>query len=293
MPSDRTNLITEIGRRLSREEWPIVGMTLRQFGFQETVNYEGDDRLGYVVFTIESGEDAALLSLTHHLRSWDESPRPHVEPTFWQTDNFRLFVSHLASHREFAGNLKGNLLEFGVSAFVAHDDIEPTRKWQDEIETALKTCDGMLVLLHPGFHESNWTDQEIGYGMGRKLLIVAVRFGHDPYGFIGRLQAMEGQGKGTSDLARELFDILCRHPQTRKRIAESLVTRLEKSESFSCTKRTMDLLDKLQYWDSLLSTRARSAVQSNPQVRDAWRVPNRLEQFIERIEAAPPTSASA
>ena len=32
--------------------------------------------------------------------------------------------------------LQDALLQFGVSAFVAHSDIEPTLEWQDEIEPA-------------------------------------------------------------------------------------------------------------------------------------------------------------
>jgi hypothetical protein len=34
-------------------------------------------------------------------------------------------------------------------------DIEPTRKWQDEIELALSTADALVAMLTPGFHESD------------------------------------------------------------------------------------------------------------------------------------------
>jgi hypothetical protein len=51
------------------------------------------------------------------------------------------------------------LRSFGVSAFVAHENIEPT-KWQDEIEKALLSMNALAAILMPGFHESKWTDQE-------------------------------------------------------------------------------------------------------------------------------------
>ena len=70
---------------------------------------------------------------------------------------FKVFISHLATNRQFAGALQQCLLEYGISCFVAHNDIEPTTEWVVEIETALATCDAAIALLTPNFHESNWT----------------------------------------------------------------------------------------------------------------------------------------
>jgi hypothetical protein len=41
---------------------------------------------------------------------------------------FRLFVSHLATEREFAAELQEALLNFGISCFIAHNDIEPAQE---------------------------------------------------------------------------------------------------------------------------------------------------------------------
>ena len=174
-----------------------------------------------------------------------------------------------------------------MSAFVAHSDIEPTLEWQDEIEAALASCDAMLVLLHPRFHESKWTDQEIGYGMGRQLLIVAARLGADPYGFIARFQGMNGNGKTAPTLARELFGILRQHEKTRKGISEAVAARFCQSNSFGSARENMKLLETLAHWDSSLSERVLSASTANRQIADAvWQwnpeVPlrNRLSQFL-------------
>jgi hypothetical protein len=107
----------------------------------------------------------------------------------------RLFVTHLATYRAFAGELQEALLPLGISCFVAHNDIEPTLEWQAQIETALATCDALVALLHAKFHESKWTDQEIGFAMGRGVPACTVRLGETPYGFIGRFQAFNGNGK--------------------------------------------------------------------------------------------------
>jgi hypothetical protein len=48
-----------------------------------------------------------------------------------------LFLSHLASLKVTVGKLKLSLRKYAISGFVAHEDIDPTKEWQDEIEAAL------------------------------------------------------------------------------------------------------------------------------------------------------------
>src|SRR2546425_3622997 len=67
----------------------------------------------------------------------------------WEPDHFRLFITHVATRKIEAHELKRHLEPFYVSCFVAHDDIEPTREWEDEIEEALRTMDALAALLSP------------------------------------------------------------------------------------------------------------------------------------------------
>ena len=291
-PSDRVRIISEIGRRLGASEWTIIRLTLGQFGLP-TINWSGSDRQAYIIRRIEDGDDGVLLSLVRHLGYDFAAPFPRTEPAFWRSGYFRLFISHLARYGRFAADLQDRLLSFGVSSFVAHNNIEPTREWQDEIEAALATCDGMLALLHPGFHDSKWADQEIGYAMGRQALIVTARLGTDPYGFIGKFQGMNGTGKNAAALAEELFDILRQHTMTRARIAEAVVALFSQSDSFAEARNNMKLLEQTSYWSASLSDRVRSASESNRQIGDAvWQrnpevmVPQRLEEFLARMESS-------
>jgi hypothetical protein len=50
--------------------------------------------------------------------------------------------------------------------------------------------DGFVALMTDKFHESNWTDQEVGYAFARGVPIIAARLGRDPYGFIGKFQGL-------------------------------------------------------------------------------------------------------
>jgi len=44
------------------------------------------------------------------------------------------------------GRLQSSLRRFGISAFVAHVDIDPTKEWQDEIEAALFSMDALAAI---------------------------------------------------------------------------------------------------------------------------------------------------
>jgi TIR domain len=115
---------------------------------------------------------------------------PEVSQRIWGDVGYRVFLSHKAEVKVQAAQLKEQLMLFGVSAFVAHTDIRPTKEWQDEIERALDSMDAFVALLTTDFHESDWTDQEVGYALGRGVPIIAVKLGMTPYGFIGKFQAL-------------------------------------------------------------------------------------------------------
>jgi hypothetical protein len=108
----------------------------------------------------------------------------------WADGDFRLFLSHKTEVKRETAALKEALRHYGISAFVAHEDIHPTKEWQDEIENALATMDGFVALMTKDFHDSNWTDQEVGYALARGVPIVAVRLERDPYGFLGKIQGL-------------------------------------------------------------------------------------------------------
>jgi TIR domain len=289
-PSERLTLMKEIAQRLGNEEWPLVDATLKQFSLPRSDPEPWTSTSAYALRMIEDAADNTLVDLAYHLRfQLDQSgpPRiepPRIEPPFWRKGMLRLFISHLATNRKLAAELQEALLIFGISAFVAHNDIEPTQEWETEIQTALATCEVLVALLNPGFHQSNWTDQEIGYAMGRDVPVCSVRFGEDPYGFIRRFQAFDGNGKTASQLARELFDAYRKHKETRARMAEIVVSLFEGSNSFARARSRMGYLEELETWDPSFSTRLQAALKNNSQVADAYGVPARITALIKKWE---------
>jgi hypothetical protein len=129
-------------------------------------------------------QDSGLLKLTTRSVSADGVKR------IWGADGFRLFLSHKSQVKKETAALKELLGLYGVSGFVAHEDIRPTKAWQDEIENGLASMDAFAALLTEQFHDSDWTDQEVGFAHARGVPVIAVQMGRVPYGFIGKFQAL-------------------------------------------------------------------------------------------------------
>ena len=115
---------------------------------------------------------------------------PDATRRIWGDGGFRVFLSHKSEVKKETADLKDRLRLFGIACFVAHEDIHPTKAWQDEIENALASMDGFVALLTADFHDSDWTDQEVGFAIARGVPLIAVRLGKDPYGFIGKFQGL-------------------------------------------------------------------------------------------------------
>jgi len=115
---------------------------------------------------------------------------PDAIERIWGEDGFRLFLSHVSKHKKRVGEIKDTLAIYGVRAFVAHEDIQPTQDWQSEIEYALNTMHGMAAILTHEFKDSEWTDQEVGYALGRGIKIIGVKAGSLPHGLLARQQAL-------------------------------------------------------------------------------------------------------
>lgn len=118
--------------------------------------------------------------------------------------------------------------------------------------------------------------------MGRGVPVFSIRFGEDPYGFIGRFQAFNGNGKTSQVLVEELFEVYVKHKQTHGRMSDVLVGLFEESNSFAEAKTRIGYLESLDTWDPSFSKRIRIAVESNSQVSGSWGVPERVEALIKK-----------
>ena len=115
-PSERIKHIKAIASALSNEEWSLLDLTLKQFGLPSTDQWGGGTKEGYVIEMISNAADAPLLELAKHLGVASQLETT-VEPTFWNSSQARVFLSHLASMKVVTTLLRDELSKLGISAF--------------------------------------------------------------------------------------------------------------------------------------------------------------------------------
>jgi len=203
----------------------------------------------------------------------------------WGVGGFRLFLSHVSSEKAQVGALKQHLSGLAVSAFVAHEDIEPSREWLREIDLALASAHALAALLTPGFHESRWTDQEIGIALGRGVTVIPVRLGIEPYGFIARQQALAGRLGNPKELAADIASLLSRNPHTAATRRSMLVRSLETSRCYVETHDAMRLLQDASGFTPEELARLEAACIANDQVGGASGIRKKVADLVARERA--------
>ncbi len=278
--SERISLIKEISALLRKEERGIINLTLKQFNFPtKKLDNSGADKFKYILNRIQNGSIGQLRSLATHLSS--TIIEAELEVSFWQEDFLRIFISHNSSLKRTASLLKIELMNYGVSAFVAHKDIKPTKQWEKEIELALKTCDSLVALMDKKFHLSKWTDQEVGFAYGRYLLIIPVNLGEKPYGFMSKFQVQELDD--TKSLAVSIFETLVSDNRTKEKMAYALMKNFEDSLSFARARENLNLLKKSRFWDKTLYQRLKEAKENNRQIYESNGVPQGIELLLRKV----------
>lgn len=173
---------------------------------QAVLSKAPDDRIQAIAADLGIVQDGATVG----------APGP---PANWQgTNAFRLFISHISTQKLVAIRLKEALAYHGIAGFVAHEDIHPTLAWQEEIERGLRSMDAMVAVHTKGFSSSYWTQQEIGFALGRGVKVISFKFGEDPTGFIGKHQALPRLRRSAEEIAEEIDSLLAKDPRTREKL---------------------------------------------------------------------------
>ena len=283
--SQRVHFITAIARALLPEGWQVIDLTLSEFGLPTYDDWNGNIE-SYVFDILRQAPDSDVERLAAHLGLGDlPVGQDNVVPDCWPEGHLRLFLSHVHTQQSLASTVQSVLGRHGVSVFVAHADIKPTREWMDEIEAALASADALAALLSDDFHASSWTDQEVGYALGRGLPLFPVSMGPDPYGFIGRYQAIRCAGQKGLAVSRRLLGALSENHRTAEGMRRSLGEAFKRAGSFAIAKELMGAIASLPELDAGLVADMRTAVAANHQVTYAFGVPEGVERLAAGFES--------
>lgn len=164
------------------------------------------------------------------------------------------FLSYHHDDKGLAAQISRKLEGYGFEVFLAHEDIEPSRDWQEEILRRLGSCEVFTTLLTDEFEESNWTHQEVGIAFARspvRPIMVPINAGVGPVGFLARYQAINLDPSriseehrpswGASRFRLSYLDTQClrivksiagQNEQIASEIRKFLINRLEAVDSF-------------------------------------------------------------
>jgi hypothetical protein len=224
-PIEKINLVDKIGRELqSRYSYEGIDEFLAEFGVSRPQDVTVNSKWIYSKAALRGVSTDTIIRIAEELEIVvPGSPGLTALPPRNWTDTrlFRLFISHVSKDKNIATRLKECLAPHGIAGFVAHEDIHPTLEWQVEIERALKTMDAFIAVHTEGFSKSVWTQQEVGYALGRGSKIVSFKMGEDPTGFISRQQALARKQRSAEAIAKEIVQLLGDDPRTVERLNQA------------------------------------------------------------------------
>ncbi len=134
----------------------------------------------------------------------------------------KVFMSYYHTDKRLAGKIRAELQDLGIDVFLAHEDINPSHEWRNEILKELLRCHAFLPVLTRRFHKSEWTDQETGLAIAKRKVVIPLKVDMNPYGFAERYQAFTFSRKRPAESCSRLFRTIQATSKLRSRAVNSL-----------------------------------------------------------------------
>ncbi len=193
------------------------------------------------------------------------------------------FLSYSSKDKILAGKVKKALEEFGFDVFLAHDSISPSVEWQREILKQVRNRKVFIALLTNAFDESEWTDQETGFAIAKRAVMVPLDVEKGPSGFLKSYQAIR---LDSSDIEETCFKIAksvaSRSERFGKEIRAVLIKNLGDAESYDGAG---SIASKLRQIDGLTSEEINQLLMlasENSQVYESGSASTHLRQLISK-----------
>lgn len=282
---DKIELLEKIGTELqARMSFAEIDVYFEAHGINcKDIEPSANSKRIYAKEVLVKERDELIIQIADELNiPHSFSTTIHKEATFWKSGYFRLFISHISGFKAQTARLQGVLRKYAISSFVAHEDIEPSKEWQNEIEAGLHTMDALAAILMDGFKESNWCDQEVGVAVGRDVLIIPIRKGLDPYGFIGKYQGIQAQDKTIGHVAKDIFLSIIKSQKTRIKMIQSLSNAISQSTDVKGAIERTNLLKSINEIPSNILDNLKNQIADNNVLVKADNFINLLNLILEK-----------
>ena len=192
------------------------------------------------------------------------------------------FISYASDIRRTAGRIKEYLDQFGFNCFLAHEDILPQTVWPDAILRALKRCNLFLPLLTPGFIESFFCQQEIGFAYGRGVEILPVMINKAPMGMIADMQAVRFNKNEFESSCWKIVKHVAKKESLAESVVDALVTWFGESHSYDiAAERAKRILNEFDFAPHQVRD-IRRHIKRNSQIHETKEARDSIFKFIDR-----------
>lgn len=173
---------------------------------------------------------------------------------------------------------------YGISPFIAHEHIEPSAEWQAEIEKALLSMDVLVPLLTERFKASDWTDQEVGAAIGRRVPVFSVSLGRDPYGFIAKYQAVSGFSRSPEVIAEQIATCVWKSRRLQESLPGAFTLAIGQANTYDQGRKLAKLLPYMSTFPKEVLTELIDQYNGNDQIHQCYDFRDTILEFLSRVD---------
>jgi TIR domain len=200
-----------------------------------------------------------------------------------------VFLSYSHKDRRVAGALKRGLEHFGLEAFLAHEDLAPSSNWLRTIRKNLRDCHVFMPLLTKAFKQSDWTDQETGFAVSLKKIVLPIKVDLLPYGFITEVHAQKMPTHINAGACWRIIKHLSKHETLKDGLVDDFIGICARSKSFVKAQSNFEYLVELAPFSSDQLGDIFEAAARNRQVYESFGARRVLERLMRDHAAEIPT----
>jgi len=203
-----------------------------------------------------------------------------IKETEFIGKSLRIFLSYSSEDKILAGKIKDYLEQFHVRVFLAHEDIEPTKEWQEEILHNLNDCDVFLPLLTQNFIKSKWTSQEVGIAFANNKTIISLQVDITPFGFIAREQGLPINEVIGEFSYKDIIETISKKNILKENLKDCIIQSLVKVGNYDSGEKKLEFLENLDFNEVQITEIFRIAVINN-QIRCSRKGISQLRKWLE------------
>ncbi len=182
-----------------------------------------------------------------------------------------VFLSHSNKDKKIATILRERLEKHEINLFLAHVDLDGGVDWSQELFNNIQNCDLFMVLLSKNYHQSNFTDQELGIAIhsGKQILPITID-GTEPYGFLKKYQCKKYNPKFIKADIDKIAQYCKKLTKQNTSTVHILIDRLRNAESYVQAHSLAIMIQKESKFSSKQLNLIARAYLSNKEIHQSY-----------------------